>query len=70
MYLDRTRIFGPEWKIAQIWAALDMSHCRIILHEHLLKLEPRLLMMTIPRPHFRFYFAPRGLGGYLPKSSE
>jgi len=25
MYFDRTRIFGPEWKMAQQWVAIDVS---------------------------------------------
>ena len=31
MYFDRTRIFGSDWKMAQLWAALDVSHRMVIL---------------------------------------
>ncbi|KAM0798372.1 hypothetical protein BDR22DRAFT_809018 [Usnea florida] len=26
MYFDRTRVFGSEWKVAQLWVALDIAH--------------------------------------------
>ncbi len=27
MYFDRIRVFGPEWRIAQLWTALDVRYC-------------------------------------------
>ena len=71
MYFDRTRTFGPEWKIAQLWAALDVSHRMLIPRRAYFEaLSLGCSWWRFPRHQFCFYAAPRRLGCYLPKPSE